>query len=235
VATANVAGSFFSFLLYRNLLSKWANRLVKSDPRFAALTSVLKHDGLKLLTMIRLCPLPYSFSNGAMSTFPSVSPVSFAIATAFATPKLLIHVFIGSRLAEFARSGDKWDTGTKLINWASIIFGVGLGIFTGWWVYKKTQARARQLENEEQSKADSEEPLDGLQQDAQGLEHPDTFIDDLEEEREWGRRSSRDDGNDDIDFLGDDEEPYTDEPSEDLKSSNDEESRIGFAKTKPRR
>lgn len=98
---------------------------------------VLKHDGLKLLVMIRLCPLPYSISNGAISTFPTVQPLMFAAATAAATPKLLIAIFIGSRLAVIAKSGEKMDTGTKIINWAGIIFGVLLGAFTGWFIYTK--------------------------------------------------------------------------------------------------
>lgn len=51
----------------------------------------------------------------------------FGLATAAATPKLLIAIFIGSRLAAIARSGNKMDKGTKAINWASIIFGVLLG------------------------------------------------------------------------------------------------------------
>ena len=98
---------------------------------------VLKHDGLKLLIMIRLCPLPYSISNGAISTFPTVQPLTFAIATAAATPKLLIAIFVGSRLKVIARSDAKMDTGTKIINWASILFGVGLGVLTGWLIYKR--------------------------------------------------------------------------------------------------
>lgn len=108
-----------------------------NDRRFEALSLVLKHDGLKLLIMIRLCPLPYSISNGAISTFPTVEPLMFAIATAAATPRLLIAVFIGSRLAVIAKSGGKMDNGTKVVNWASIILGVTLGGLTGWLIYKR--------------------------------------------------------------------------------------------------
>lgn len=99
---------------------------------------VLKHDGLTLLVMIRLCPLPYSLSNAGISTFPTVTPVSFALATAAATPKLLIAIFVGSRLAAIAKNGEKMDTATKAVNWASIIIGISLGIFTGWFIYKRS-------------------------------------------------------------------------------------------------
>ncbi|KAL8734224.1 MAG: hypothetical protein Q9166_001710 [cf. Caloplaca sp. 2 TL-2023] len=73
----------------------------------------------------------------------------FALATAVATLKLIIPIFIGTRLAAIAKSGEKMDPSTKAINWISIIGGMILGMVTGWLIYKRTTARARQLESEE--------------------------------------------------------------------------------------
>lgn len=151
-ATATIAGSFCSFIVSRTILRRYVERMVASDKRFAALTLTLKEDGIKLLCMIRLCPLPYSLSNGAMSTFPTVEPSAYAIATALITPKLLIHVFIGSRLAKIAKNKGEMSSGTKALNWASIIFFGLLGAFVGWFIYRKTMARARELEQEEQDR-----------------------------------------------------------------------------------
>jgi len=138
-----------SFLASRTILSSYVHRLVGADKRFEALALTLKYDGLKILCMIRFCPLPYSLSNAAMSTFPTVHPLSFALATAIASPKLLIHVFIGSRLASIAESGGKMDAGTKAINYASIALGSILGASVGWIIYRKTMLRAEELEREE--------------------------------------------------------------------------------------
>lgn len=124
-------------MVSRTVLSKYVHRLIEQDTRFTALTLVLKRDGLKLLCMIRLCPLPYSISNGAISTFETIKPSTFALATAIVTPKLMIHVFIGSRLAVIARSGGKMDAMTKSINWLSIIVGVIIGALTAWFIYKR--------------------------------------------------------------------------------------------------
>jgi uncharacterized membrane protein YdjX (TVP38/TMEM64 family) len=146
VSTATVVGSLASFIASRTILSKYVHRLVGQDKRFEALALTLKHDGLKILCMIRVCPLPYSLSNAAMSTFPTVHPLSFALATAIASPKLLIHVFIGSRLASLAESGGKMDAGTKAINYASIIIGSIIGAAVGYIIYQRTMARARELE-----------------------------------------------------------------------------------------
>jgi hypothetical protein len=148
-ASATVAGSTASFLLSRTLLRTMVTRLIANDKRFAALALTLKHDGLKLLVMIRMCPLPYSLSNGAVATFPTVHPASFALATAIVSPKLMLHIFIGSQLEKIAESGGKMDARTKAISYLSIAIGAVAGVATGWFMYKKTKERAAELEEEE--------------------------------------------------------------------------------------
>jgi len=152
VSSATVLGATSAFLVCRYFLRGFAKRMVATDKRFAALSLTLKHDGLKLLCMVRLCPLPYSISNGAVSTFPSVSPWAFALATAIASPKLMLHVWIGARLAMLAEAEQKMDVKTKVLNWCSIVGGLVLGVATGWIIYKRTIKRAKQLEAEERAK-----------------------------------------------------------------------------------
>lgn len=137
VASATVIGSTCSFIVSRTLLSTFSHRLVETDKRFAALALTLKHDGLKLLVMIRLCPLPYSLSNGAMSTFPTVHPLMYGLATAIASPRLIIYVFIGGRLGALAKHGGKMDFGTKVVNYASIATGSVFAIVVGWTIYQR--------------------------------------------------------------------------------------------------
>ncbi|KAI0136527.1 hypothetical protein BJ170DRAFT_15637 [Xylariales sp. AK1849] len=149
VATATVAGSGCAFLTSRTVFAKYVHALVGTDKRFVALGQVLRHDGLFVLAAIRFCPLPYSLSNGFLATIPSINPVSFALATGLATPKLLLHVFIGSRLALLTEDGDQMSTGTKVVNYASMVFfglvGMGIGLF----IYRRTMARAKDLAREE--------------------------------------------------------------------------------------
>jgi hypothetical protein len=150
-ATATVAGSTASFVASRSLLKSLVHRLVANDKRFAALALTLKHDGLKLLIMIRMCPLPYSLSNGAVATFPTVHWASYGLATAIVSPKLMLHIFIGSQLEKIAESGGKMDPKTKAISYLSIAIGAIAGVVTGWFMYKKTKERAAQLEAEERA------------------------------------------------------------------------------------
>ena len=148
IAGATVVGSTASFIASRTVLSAYVQRLVGEDRRFVALGHVLRHDGLLVLAAIRLCPLPFSLSNGFLATIPSISPGSFALATALSTPKLLIHIFIGDRLAQIAEDEDM-PLGTRVVNYLSILFGLVLGITVGWLVYRRTMRRAKELAVEE--------------------------------------------------------------------------------------
>jgi uncharacterized membrane protein YdjX (TVP38/TMEM64 family) len=149
VASATIVGSTASFIVSRTVLRKYVSRLAERNKRFAALSLVLKHDGIKLLIMIRLCPLPYSFSNGAISTIPTVTWQNYMLATAAITPKLLLHIFVGRQIGLLAEEGSKMDFKTKMISYLSIAIGMAAGIATGYFIYVKTKARAEQLEAEE--------------------------------------------------------------------------------------
>ncbi|KAI9828739.1 MAG: Tlg2-vesicle protein [Thelocarpon impressellum] len=183
IATATVAGSLCSFVVSRTILSGYVQRLIANDRRFAAFALTLKHDGLKLLVMIRFCPLPYSLSNGAMSTVPTVQPLTFALATAISTPKLLTHVFIGRQLARIAESGGKMSGQARLINYTSIALGGVLGMAVGWIIYSKTVARARELEAEERAGPGGRASVDSGfadDPDADDMAAPDVFDDETD-------------------------------------------------------
>ena len=204
VATATVCGSAASFVVSRTVLSRFVQRLTQNDKRFAALSLVLKHDGLKLLCMIRLCPLPYSLSNGAISTIPSVTARDFAIATAIISPKLLIHVFVGSQLGSLAEHGDKMSAGAKAASYLGMAIGGVAGLVTGWWMYRKVGARAKELEAEE---------AQHVRTDSHSSSVPPTFTDGLgDEEAEIGLGRG-----DDISLHTNefDEQEYRDDFSED--------------------
>ncbi|VUC28394.1 unnamed protein product [Clonostachys rosea] len=149
VAVGCTLGSLCAFIASRTIFSGYIDRTVGKDPKFIALSQVLKRDGLLYLTGIRFCPLPFSLSNGFLATIPSISPIAFAISTALSTPKLLIHVFIGSRLAALAESGDKMSFGDKMVNYLGMGAGAIVGIVVGWVVYRRTMARAAEVAREE--------------------------------------------------------------------------------------
>ncbi|KAI1383226.1 uncharacterized protein F4822DRAFT_419783 [Hypoxylon trugodes] len=169
-ASATVLGSLAAFLASRTVLGGYVDRLVGGDTRFVAFGQVLRRDGLLVLAAIRFCPLPFSLSNGFLATVPSITPLRFALATAASTPKLLVHVFIGSRLARLAESGDKMSFGDRAINYLSMFIGSAVGIALSLFIYRRTMARAKELAREEAAEngipvgEDGELDYDGLEE-----------------------------------------------------------------------
>lgn len=99
------------------------------------------------------------------------------------SPKLLIHVFIGSRLALIAEQGDEMSTADKAINVTSMILGGLLGGFVGWLIYHRTMTRAAEIaleENEAGADRDDGDPLDPAGNGAAARGHPDFDYADVE-------------------------------------------------------
>ena len=65
------------------------------------------------------------------------------------SPKLFVHIFIGSRLALLASSGDKMTTRDRLINYISMLVFGAIGATVGYLIWKRTMARAEELAHEE--------------------------------------------------------------------------------------
>ncbi|KAH8128317.1 hypothetical protein FP744_10008790 [Trichoderma asperellum] len=171
-ASACVIGSLAAFMACRTVLSGQVNRLIGNDHRFVALGQVLRRDGILYLTGIRFCPLPFSLSNGFLATIPSISPLSFVISTALSTPKLLIHIFIGSRLAIIAEAGDSMTLRDKMVNYASMIIGGAIGAAAGIIIYRRTMARAAELAREEATINAAEEGEGGYEDTVDTLLDP---------------------------------------------------------------
>ncbi|KAJ5662315.1 uncharacterized protein N7477_009931 [Penicillium maclennaniae] len=131
-ATATILGSTASFYVSRTVLSGFVKRLMQHDKRFAALSLTLKYDGLKLLCMI-------------------LQPLMYGLATAIISPKLLVPAFIGSRLRLLSEKGEEMSAGSKAVNIISIFVTVSIGVGTGWYIYQRTLARAKELEAKERA------------------------------------------------------------------------------------
>lgn len=143
ISSGTLIGSFCSFMVFRYLMRERAQALARRSVKFTAFTETLRQDSFLLLWMIRLCPLPYSLSNAAMSTVPSVEPWKFFVATLCCTPKLFLHIFIGSRLARLSTSK---DNATWWANFLSVVIALTVGVVTSYIIYKRTTEKAAQLQ-----------------------------------------------------------------------------------------
>lgn len=146
LATASVTGSFASFLVFRYLLRERSKAMLNSNEVFRAFAETLKQDqSLLLLILIRLCPFPYSLSNGALAAVPELSPLTYFMASVITSPKLFAHIFVGHQLKDI---GDDANTTTKRIVDAITIIITGIASATTTYViYHKMQNRLEQYHN----------------------------------------------------------------------------------------
>lgn len=83
-----------------------------------------------------------------MASTESVTFTQFLLATLAITPKLYLHVWVGSRFYVLADpdSRGRMDTHTKVVNGVFVAFGTALGIATSWYLYRLTMKYVAEAE-----------------------------------------------------------------------------------------
>ncbi|KAF6762709.1 Golgi apparatus membrane protein TVP38 [Ephemerocybe angulata] len=144
----SVIGSAVVFSVLRLLFSKRIRAWSAQNEKWQALEAVVRAKGLPLMILIRVSPFPpWVYANSLFASIEAVRFWQFVVATVCLSPKLLLHVFIGSKMAALADGDERarMDTRDKVINGLLVGGGIGITIFTSWWVYKLVQDHIRHL------------------------------------------------------------------------------------------
>ncbi|KAH9482932.1 Tlg2-vesicle protein [Psilocybe cubensis] len=148
-STASVLGSALAFVslrfLFSNRLQAWSSK----NKKWQALEAVVTAKGLPLIILIRISPFPpWVYSNSLFASIQAVKLWQFVVATLFIFPKVFLHTFIGSKLAELSdgEQRDHMDTRTKILDGVFIGVSIVIALFTGWTVYNSVQSHIRHLE-----------------------------------------------------------------------------------------
>ncbi|KAK4055212.1 Tlg2-vesicle protein [Microbotryomycetes sp. JL201] len=180
-AAGCLIGGCFAFLLTRRLIEYYAPML-KSNSHFQALSKAVKHKGLPLIVLIRLCPFSFPYSNAFFAAVESVSVFQFFIATLAITPKLLLHAWIGQRMYLFAdpTSRHSMDPQAKRLNAIFIAVGTILGFAVSYYLYKMTM---RYVEEANQSSEDDDREYEDLEAGGRLMDDVDDMLDEDEHHR----------------------------------------------------
>lgn len=100
---------------------------------------------------------PSLLSRPLLSSFLQLYPCEYAtrsyntrsVTNHVIRPKLLIHIFIGSRLAAIA-GDEQMSFGDKLVNWIGMLVGAIVGFGIGFIIYRRTMSRAAELAREDE-------------------------------------------------------------------------------------
>ncbi|KAL7341034.1 hypothetical protein BJY59DRAFT_122309 [Rhodotorula toruloides] len=136
-AASCLLGSALAFLLIRLFDSS-----ISRFPAFQALSQAVASKGLLLIVLLRLCPLPFSYSNASFASIEAVTLTRFILGTwrSILLPKVFLYVFIGDRMYKFAdpKSRGEMDTLSKWLNAASIGISAIVAVGASYYVYKIT-------------------------------------------------------------------------------------------------
>lgn len=152
LAFSTVVGSVAAFTVFKKVLRSQAEKLIRMNSKLEAVSSVLQdNDSYYILALIRLCPFPYSFTNGALAGIYGISIRNFAIANVVTTPKALMYLFIGDRLKSMGEA----DSGAaRLLNFISIVLACVFLVLTTWLLYYRFKKRYLELQSEHRGSFD---------------------------------------------------------------------------------
>lgn len=157
LALGAISGSVASFCVFKNLLHAQAEKLVHSNRRFEAFAAILQeNNSYWVLALIRLCPFPYSLTNGAIAAVYGISVRNFSIAQLITTPKLVIYLFIGSRIRNM---GETDSIGSRLLDLVSIAVTMIAFTLTAWILYVKTQRKFAEITHRDRQLNPDNDPI----------------------------------------------------------------------------
>lgn len=157
-STACLLGATVSFTVLRFLIVHHSKRVswisnTLNDPKYVALSTAVRHRGLSMAILIRFCPFPFAYSNLFFASLvDAVSFKHFFVATALITPKLFLHVWLGTRMFQLMDRDQRaqLDGWAKALNVIYILVGSAIGVATGWLVWSETTKVLQVIEREQQ-------------------------------------------------------------------------------------
>ncbi|WVQ63886.1 uncharacterized protein L199_002042 [Kwoniella botswanensis] len=153
---ASMMGSIISFLSVRTFFLGYLGK----NEKWEAFGNVMRAKGLPLVIMIRYCPIPWAIGNGLFASIDSVKLWHFALANLLIQPRLMIPVFIGSRLTSL--TSETKDPLQFWLNLLSIGLSSTISVVTGIVIYRLTLEQMRKL----RSTGDGELAAEYIEEDA---------------------------------------------------------------------
>ncbi|KAI8985387.1 hypothetical protein BDB01DRAFT_849967 [Pilobolus umbonatus] len=131
-------GAFLGSLLCYGLVRRYNlhKYIVLSDAKreiYESLEEAVGQNGLKMVILIRLCPIPWQLTNLILSMFPSVSWHNYLLASFLASFKVNMGLWIGQQLSTLSDPSDN-----NLIPRLSMLLGILLLGSVSYWIYHST-------------------------------------------------------------------------------------------------
>ncbi|CAI8508025.1 unnamed protein product [Pichia kudriavzevii] len=162
VGTVASVMSTLSMVTCRVFLQEKAKRLVALHPSLQVAVSAITNESTSFLEetfallLVKLSPLPYSLTNGALACVPGLNTWTFLIACIISSPKYLLHIFMGIQLASIGEG-----TPGSIPTSVRLLFLIGTGAAfaaLSALIYKRLTTMAAQRGEGEDQFRDTHEP-----------------------------------------------------------------------------
>lgn len=148
IAITSSIMSTVSLCCFKYFFRETSQNIIDAHDKLQLFVSVIKDSDttffqeIIILTLMKLCPLPYSITNGGLGCVPHLSPLAFFIACCICSPKYLIQIFIGIQLRKIG--GDDKDNSKRTGDFIILIVtGTSFGMLS-MLLYKRLQKKLEQ-------------------------------------------------------------------------------------------
>ena len=116
-------GAAVTMLLGRFVLKDWVSKKAEKYPTLGAINLAIKSEGLKLIFLLRLCPLiPFNLLNYMMGITP-ISVLHYNIGSIGMIPGTMVYVFIGTTISDIATMATHKSKSGQMLSLVLIIVG----------------------------------------------------------------------------------------------------------------
>lgn len=148
VTLGSTIGSTCSFIVVSKLFRTQAERLVERNHTLKMLTMAVRDSEssylqeIMSLVLIRVLPLPYSITNGAIACVPDASAICLAAATFISSPKNVLSLFVGRQMRKMGED----ESGGRLFDFGVVLIAVCIYGAVSFFLYRRVKQRMEQQE-----------------------------------------------------------------------------------------
>lgn len=147
LSISTIIGSCCSFLVFQKLLIEKSKILIEQNSNFKLINIVLTdghsyYEKIFIIFLVRLCPTPYSFTNGALASLPDLSIAVFFLANVLVTPKFLLILYLGQKLRDYDRDNSGSEKFADLMSAAVPAIAFSLITYV---IYQRVMERLREI------------------------------------------------------------------------------------------
>ncbi|KAI7870780.1 hypothetical protein BDF14DRAFT_1879028 [Spinellus fusiger] len=157
ISGAMMGSSLAFWILRRYSVSRWIRLSPSKQATFQALEEAIAQGGLRIMILLRLCPLPWPLVNLLFSVGKDTQWSHFLIATCFGMVRIVLEVWIGSQLATLA--DPELPPSAYRVALSMMGCGILLLISVSVWLYRLTMARANAMTAKKTSDLQNEKEL----------------------------------------------------------------------------